>query len=343
MPHGVRTMKDLKQFNAELKAKNLAGYWEISESETFREPHASFAPCLWRWQDVHDAVAEAGNIIGLEQVPRRVIRLCSPDKGTTAQTFQFNIQLLQPGEHAVAHRHTQAGVRFVIRGKNTHCVVEGEALTMEEGDFLTNPNWTWHEHMNHSDQPVAWIDALDSPLVRFLEIGFHEPHKDGRQIVSKPAGAALAQFGAMRPSWVEPIGNQPPAFRYSWQDTERVLETVAENPGDPYDGIVLEYSNPLTGGPTLPTFSCGIQMLRPGEKTRSHRHTSSAIYHVFRGSGATVIDDVRYDWQAGDTLSLPQWRFHRHENSADQPAILFVMNNKPLLGALGYFREEPAA
>ena len=37
--------------------------------------------------------------------------------GKYIDQFQFNIQMLQPGEHAVAHRHTQAGIRFVIKGK----------------------------------------------------------------------------------------------------------------------------------------------------------------------------------------------------------------------------------
>ena len=81
-------------------------------------------------------------------------------------------------------------------------------------------------------------------------------------------------------------------------------------------------------------------MLRPGETTRSHRHTSSTVYHVFRGTGATVIDDVRYEWESGDTLSVPLWRFHHHENRFAEPAILFVLSNKPALSALGYYREE---
>jgi gentisate 1,2-dioxygenase len=86
--------------------------------------------------------------------------------------------------------------------------------------------------------------------------------------------------------------------------------------------------------------SCGIQMLRPAEKTRAHRHTSSTVYHVFRGAGATVIDGVRYEWESGDTLSVPLWRFHYHENRFAEPAILFVLSNKPALSALGYYREE---
>jgi 1-hydroxy-2-naphthoate dioxygenase len=335
-------MKDLKEFTSDLKKKNLAGYWETSEGEVYREPASTFEPCLWKWKDVHDAIIQAGEVVGLERVSRRVIRLCSPAKGTTAHTFQFNIQMLQPGEHAVAHRHTQAGVRFVIRGKGARCVVEGESFDMEEGDFLTNPGWTWHEHVSHSAEPVLWIDALDSPLMRFLEVGFHEPHPDTKQTISKAEGTTLAECGPTRPNWIQVASNQPPGYRYRWTDTERVLKALGEKPGNAHDGILLEYVNPLNGGPTLPTMSCGIQMLRPGEKTQSHRHTSSAIYHAFRGTGATVIDQVRYEWEAGDCFSVPLWRFHHHENLSGEPAILFVLNNQPALNALGYYREEKA-
>jgi gentisate 1,2-dioxygenase len=333
-------MKDLKQFNAELKQKNLAGYWETAEGEVYREPAATFEPCLWKWKDINDAITQAGEVVGLEMVSRRVIRLCSPAKGTTAQSFQFNLQMLQPGEHAVAHRHTQAGVRFVIRGKGARCVVEGESFDMGEGDLLTNPNWTWHEHVNHSNAPVLWIDALDSPLMRFLEVGFHEPHEIGQQVVSKSEGTACAELSFSRPTWVQAHSIHPPGYRYRWTETEAALKTLGATQGDPYDAIFLEYVNPLTGGPTLPTMSCGIQMLRPGEKTRAHRHTSSTVYHVFRGAGATVIDGVRYGWQSGDTLSVPLWRVHYHENRSTESAILFVLSNKPALSALGYYREE---
>jgi 1-hydroxy-2-naphthoate dioxygenase len=335
-------VKDLKQFNLELKQKNLAGYWETAEGESYRQPASTYKPCLWKWQDVEYAIAEAGKVVGLEMVSRRVIRLCSPDKGTTAHTFQFNLQMLQPGEHAVAHRHTQAGVRFVVRGKGAHCVVEGESFDMEEGDFLTNPNWTWHEHVNKSDKPVLWIDALDSPLMRFLEVGFHEPHESGRQTISKSDGTTSAESSSIRPTWIKSNSIHPPGYRYSWSDTEAALKTLGEQPGDPYDGIFLEYVNPLNGGPTLPTMACGIQMLRSGEKTRAHRHTSSTVYHVFRGAGATVIDDVRYEWDTGDSFTVPHWQYHHHENRFAQPAILFVLSNSPALKALGYYREEAA-
>jgi len=72
--------------------------------------------------------------------------------------------------------------------------------------------------------------------------------------------------------------------------------TLKEGGGDPFDGIRLQYVNPFNGGPTLPTFSCEIQLLRPNEKTLSHRHTSTTVYHAFRGRGTTVVNEERLEW-----------------------------------------------
>ncbi len=334
-------MEELKEFNEELRKKNLRGFWEAYQGEVYSEPLSSYEPYLWKWSDVHDAINKAGEVIGLELSSRRVIRLCNPSlKTSVAHTFVLNLQMLKPGEHAVAHRHTNGAIRFVIKGRGAHVVVEGESFEIEEGDFVTTPNWTWHDHINDSDQTMLWLDGLDAPLVRMLQVGFHEPHKEKKQPIFRPEGSALHEFSPIRPNWVRTDSIQPPGYCYKWKDTERVLKSVGERPGDPYDGILLHYVNPLTGGPTLPTLSCGVQMFRPGERTKSHRHTSSAVYHVFRGKGATIIGDERFEWETGDSFVVPLWRFHRHENLTDQEALLFVMTDKPLMDALGFYREE---
>lgn len=334
-------MADLEQFNEELRKKNLRGYWQNVQGDVYREPIPSFEPYLWKWSDVEEAINKAGEAVSLESSFRRVIQFCNPSLGgATTHTLVLNLQMLKPGEQALAHRHTAGAIRFVIKGRGAHVVVEGESFEIGEGDFLTTPNWTWHDHLNDSDQTLLWLDGLDSPLVRLLQTDFHEPYKNKKQPVSKPANSSLYQLTPIRPNWVRPDSIQPPGYRYRWEETEKVLKNVGEHPGDPFEGILLEYVNPLTGGPTLPTMSCQIQMLRPGEKTKCHRHTSSAIYHVFRGRGATIIDDIRYEWGPGDSMVVPLWRFHYHENYSDKEAILFVMTDKPVMDALGFYREE---
>ncbi|HZA52645.1 MAG TPA: cupin domain-containing protein, partial [Candidatus Udaeobacter sp.] len=87
--------------------------------------------------------------------------------------------------------------------------------------------------------------------------------------------------------------------------------------------------------------SCWLQMLRPGEQTKVHRHNSTSIYHAFRGSGTTVINGEAFHWEKGDTFIVPLWSWHEHANrSSTEEAILFSMHDLPVLKAFGLYREE---
>ena len=92
----------------------------------------------------------------------------------------------------------------------------------------------------------------------------------------------------MRPN-ADAVENKAVAFCYKWKETLPVLEALAaEESSDPFDGVLLEYTNPLTGGPTLPTIGASVQMLRPGETTRLHRHTR--LHRVSHRAGARRDD-----------------------------------------------------
>jgi gentisate 1,2-dioxygenase len=337
-------MGDLKAFEAELEQKNFKGYWQNVQGDVYREPVPSYQPCLWKGKDLFAAIEKAGEVVGLDLSFRRVIQLLNPAlKNGTTRTLVLNLQMLKPGEEALSHRHMAGAVRFIVKGRGARLVVEGESFEIGAGDFATTPSWTWHDHKNDSGNTMLWLDVLDAPLVRLLETDFHEPDPRKRQPLTRPEGYSASALGALRPAWVRSHSIQPPAFLYKWEETEKALSLVGEEPGDPFDGIVLEYANPLTGGPTLPTMSCQIQMLRAGEKTKSHRHTSSTIYHVYRGRGTTVIGDNRYEWEQGDSFVVPLWHYHHHENSSKEPAVFFVMSDKPLMDAIGHYREQPKA
>jgi gentisate 1,2-dioxygenase len=91
----------------------------------------------------------------------------------------------------------------------------------------------------------------------------------------------------------------------------------------------------------MPTMSCKVQMLRPGERTRAHRHTGSAVYHVVQGEGETIIDGQRFSWSKGSIVAQPSWALHEHANtSAKEDAVLFSINDAPVLEALGLYYEE---
>jgi gentisate 1,2-dioxygenase len=131
-------------------------------------------------------------------------------------------------------------------------------------------------------------------------------------------------------------------FHYKWRDTEPALTSLTKSAEarNRFDGYLLAYRNPVTGGPTMTTIQCAVQLLPAKLQTESHRHTSTVMYHVYRGRGATQIGDQHFDWQQGDTFVVPLWYAHRHVNSSSNDAILFSMSDAPALKALDLYREE---
>jgi gentisate 1,2-dioxygenase/1-hydroxy-2-naphthoate dioxygenase len=125
-------------------------------------------------------------------------------------------------------------------------------------------------------------------------------------------------------------------------------EVAAAGERDPHDGILLEYAHPITGGPTMPTIGCWVQMIPPGESTTPHRHTSSTIYHVVQGQGVTSVGPKKgagkeLVWSAHDCFFVPSWNWHSFKNnSAKEPAIIFSVTDRPVLESLGLFRQEAA-
>ena len=81
-------------------------------------------------------------------------------------------------------------------------------------------------------------------------------------------------------------------------------------------------------------------MLRSREKTWSHRHSSSTIYHAFRGTGRTAVGEQVLEWEQGDCFTVPSWAWHGRENSSQDEAILFSITDRPLKESLGFYWEE---
>jgi len=107
--------------------------------------------------------------------------------------------------------------------------------------------------------------------------------------------------------------------------------------------VILEYTNPLTGGPAMPTIACYIQLLRPGEHTQAHRHVCCTNYHVIEGSGYSLVGGQRLAWEDKDVFTVPTWTFHEHVNTGNRPAFLFSFTDAPVMRALDLYREEAKA
>jgi gentisate 1,2-dioxygenase len=332
----------VEALNRDMAIKNLGGHWQLGLESYAAYPETTVQPCLWKWKDLYESLVRAGEVVSLEQAERRTVRLLNPalrDRQATTHTIQFSFQYVKSGEHARPHRHTAAAFRFILKGSGAYTTVNGQKCVMEEGDLILTPQLSWHDHTNDSGKPIVWLDGLDIPLVQSLQQLLFEPYPGNAQPIEKTSDELALSYG-----------HSPPAgeraadfFHYRWSDSDRSLHRLVEaGAPDHFDGYLFEYRSPTTAGPTMPTIQCALSLLRPGQGTQAHRHTSTVIYHAFRGRGSSFVGDERFDWEAGDSFVVPLWYPHRHVNvTTSEEAILFSMSDAPVLKSLGLYREEP--
>lgn len=343
-PELVKYYQDLTQFEA-------GALWTVANKIEPWEPKSESVPVVWRYRDLRDYVLRSVDLVSPEKAGRRVIYLNNPGRQEVSAAVGWlysGLQVMKPGEAASAHAHSSSALRFIMEGRGAYTIVDGHKMTLGANDFVLTPNGCWHEHGVEADGlPCIWQDGLDIPLVNALEAGFYAVHPDLSQAITHPVNDAVGIWGGrgLKPTlhdWQKPYS---PLLKYEWEPTYEALSAYAKvTDGSPFDGVIMDYINPLTGGPVMATIGASMQMLRPGEHTKAHRHTGSIIYQCAKGEGYSIINGKRFDWRERDIFCVPSWMFHEHVNgSSSEDACLFSFHDLPVMRALNLYREEALA
>jgi gentisate 1,2-dioxygenase len=315
----------LLAFGEEVRRQGLMPGWDFQGGQV-NEPVPAVQPYRWSWAEtLRPMIVKAYDLGDPVKAERRNLIMVNPGlkRAATTQTLIAAVQGVLPGEIAPAHRHTAGALRFMIEGRGALTNVDGEPCVMDPASLILTPQWSWHDHANETDRPVIWLDVLDVPFVLGIDQWFWEPFPHETQPRSRPSVAS--------------------PLVYPWDRTEAALgELGARNTDDA--SVTVEYNNPLTGGPVMPTIACCAHMLRPGGVTRPRRTNASAVLHAVSGRGQTIVGGQKLEWETGDVLAIPHWAWVQHENrSATEPAFLFSASDVPILHAFGIHREEVAA
>ncbi|MDT4826043.1 Gentisate 1,2-dioxygenase [compost metagenome] len=334
------------EFYQRIDTQALFPLWEQLHNLVPRQPVSDCVPALWRFSELRPYLMEAGQLISAEEAVRRVLVLENPGirgQASITPSLYAGLQLILPGEIAPSHRHTQSALRFVVEGRGAYTAVDGERTTMEEGDFIITPSWTWHDHGNPGEaeggEPVIWLDGLDIPTVRFFGAGFAENYPEAVQPLTRPEGNSLARYGAnLLPLRHEVRGATSPIFNYPYARTREALDTLLrQGELDEWDGVKLRYVNPATGGWAMPTIGTCMQLLPRGFSGKTWRSTDATVFSVVEGSGRALIAGQTFVFGAKDTFVVPSWApVSLH---ADTECVLFSYSDRPIQEALGLLRE----
>jgi gentisate 1,2-dioxygenase len=330
-------------FHQLIHQNHMYGLWEIASQMT-PHPRPEAVPYQWKWSLLKEVVKQSCTAVPVGD-ERRAMQLFNPGlsgQWATTNTLIAAVQVLLPGEVARAHRHSPAAIRFIIEGDGAYTAVEGEKVIMHPGDFILTPSWQWHDHGNETKETVVWMDGLDVPLTKALNAMFFEMHRDIKASHHKPVNGSQALYGhgKLAPTWTKERPLFSPLMLYSWDQTMEALHALREHDASPYDGISLEYTHAQTGGPVLPTMSCRVQMVRKGERLKPKRVSGSSVFLVKQGKGRSVINGTPFDWEKNDIIALPSWAQHDYANTGSDDAILFSISDRPVIQALGLYREE---
>ena len=319
--------KSLDEYYDRIARWQLAPLWERLAKLVTQEPDIDAVPYLWDYDALRPVLLESAELISEEEAERRVLILENPGlcgQSAATNTLFAGLQLIMPGETAPPHRHTPAALRFIIESQGAYTSVDGERADMSPGDLVLTPSWSWHHHSHEGKDPVIWLDVLDLPLIRAIGSRFVEHYPEQR----------LPEL--TRSSSTSPI-------RYPFERAREALEKMkAHSEWDASHGLKMEYTDPMTNGPVMPTLSAFLQLLPSGFSGARYQSSEGSVYCVVSGRGRVAVgageDNAVIFYKPNDVFAIPSWCAHAFV--ATEESVLFSASDRGLQKQLGIWRER---
>ncbi|WP_218952205.1 cupin domain-containing protein [Amycolatopsis anabasis] len=342
---GVEVDTELERLYEDFGRHGLLPLWTQREDLMPVTPRPAAAAHRWRWRDLYPLAQRAGALVPVGRGgERRAIALANPGLAGlphATPTLWAAVQYLGARETAPAHRHSQNAFRFVLEGEGVWTVVDGDPVAMRRGDLLLTPAWAFHGHHNTTDEPMAWLDGLDIPLVGYLDANFFEFGEERLSGLSTPDRSRAERLWGhpgLVPVGVAGSAISSPLSAYRWEHTDAALAAQLELADEGHPGAAgpghaaIRFANPVNGDDVLPTIRTEMHRLRPGAVRSARREVSSSVWQVFDGSGAFVLDGVRSEVDRGDLVAVPSWG--ETEIRANDRLDLFRFSDAPVIERL---------
>ncbi len=154
-----------------------AGSWTKNYSPLFK----------YEWAPTYEALVRLSKVSDGSPFDSILMNYVNPaNGGPVMPTINASMQLLLPGEHTKAHRHTGSYLYQVAKGKG-FSIINGQRFDWQERDIFCVPSWMFHEHANASSADDACLFCFsDLPVMNALGLYREEAlgENGGRQPVA---------------------------------------------------------------------------------------------------------------------------------------------------------------
>ena len=133
LDQAVEANAERADFYDRASALDMCPLWVVIANLVKREPSPMAIPHRWRYSEVRPFLMEACGLVSAEEAERRVMTLQNPGlrgQSRIAENLFCGFQVINPGEIAPAHRHTQSALRFIVEGSNAYTAGDGERTMM---------------------------------------------------------------------------------------------------------------------------------------------------------------------------------------------------------------------
>jgi gentisate 1,2-dioxygenase len=299
--------------------------------------------------------AEEISAQGLE--PYRTTFIVDPRIGSHNRAIRFWIRALPPGDEegggwkTLGHRHTVEAVIYIVRGQG-HSIINGTRYDWKAGDFICVPVFAWHRHINSGVEDVVYTACTSGPLSMALGIAIYEDERypehwvfaqneEARQTLI-PGGSRVVLGGLedkAPKSRSSAFYREQLHFAVREEQKREQTKVLVKNQDLVFEespmGRIAYVIDPRLGF-HVRTLSTLVAEIAPGRHSGTHRHVYEEINYVLQGKGYSIVEDRKYEWKAGDVLSIPIFAWHQHFNSGAENARFLVHTNRVAMENLGY-------
>ena len=291
------------------------------------------------------------------------VLIVDPRVGFNVKAFRFWINKLPPGGEegakwkTIGHRHTVEASIHILQGVG-YSVIDGIKYSWTAGDFICVPMFSWHRHVNTSKEDMIYVASTTGPLSMALGVAIYEDERYPDHWVFAQAGEESLKSlipGANERVALDSAKHSLSKGNYKGVAAKLYEEQVrfsAKEEKQRREGKVLvkgkglKFSRTPMGclayvvdprlGFHVSVISTLLADMPPRKRSGCHRHLYEEINYVMSGSGYSIINDQKYDWEAGDAMSIPVFAWHQHFNTGKEPVRFLIHSTRPCMEKFGH-------